>query len=208
MLFLFGFQACVSRKSSAYFQANGESNLPKHTLIFKSDDLLSIHVSCKDAELAAPFNPYLNVATPQAPSYANGIASVGGYLVDGKGEINFPVIGALRVSGLSREALTQLLQDSLKRYLQDPIVNIRVQNFRITVLGDVRSPGSFIIPNEKLTFTEAIGLAGDLNITAKRDNILLLRIENGKKKTCRINLTSDDIFTSPDCCSACICLFM
>ncbi len=199
MMILFGFQACVSRKSSAYFQVNGDASLPKHTLVFKPDDILSIHVSSKDPELAAPFNPYLNLVSPQAINYANGVASVGGYLVDASGNINFPAIGSVHIGGMSRENATKMLQDSLKRYLQEPTVNIRIQNFRITVLGDVRSPGSFIIPNEKLSFTEALGLAGDLNITAKRDNILLLRIENGKKKTYRINLTSDDIFTSPDC---------
>jgi polysaccharide export outer membrane protein len=199
MLVLLGFQACVSRKSSAYFQVNGEAGLPKHTLILKPDDILSIHVSSKDPELAAPFNPYLNLVSPQAPNYANGVASVGGYLVDASGNINFPVIGLVHLGGMSRENATKMLQDSLKRYLQEPTVNIRIQNFRITVLGDVRSPGSFIIPNEKLTFTEALGLAGDLNITAKRDNILLIRSDNGKKKTYRINLTNDEIFTMADC---------
>jgi polysaccharide export outer membrane protein len=199
MLFFFGFQACVSRKSSAYFQVDGDANLPKHTLVFKPDDILSIHVSSKDPELAAPFNPYLNLVSPQAVNYANGVASVGGYLVDASGNINFPEIGSVHIGGMSRENVTKMLQDSLKRYLQEPTVNIRIQNFRITVLGDVRSPGSFIIPNEKLTFTEALGLAGDLNITAKRDNILLVRAENGKKKTYRINLTNDEVFKSADC---------
>jgi polysaccharide export outer membrane protein len=199
LLFIIGLQSCVSRKSSAYFQSDGDAALPEYSLILKPNDILSIHVTSKEPELAAPFNPFATLVSPQATSYVNGIASVGGYLIDASGNIEFPVIGQLKVGGLSRNAASQLLQDSLRDYLQNPSVNIRIQNFRITILGDVRSPGSFIVPNERITFVEALGLAGDLNLTAKRENLLLIRSVNGVKKTYRVDLTHDNLFKSPEC---------
>jgi polysaccharide export outer membrane protein len=199
LLFSFCFQACVSRKSSAYFQFDGDVTLPEQSVVFGPSDILSIHVTANDPELAAPFNPYASIMSPQATTYANGVASISGYLIDQNGDIEFPVVGKLHIGGLTRKDAINLLQDSLKNYLQNPAVNIRIQNFRVTVLGDVRSPGSFIIPNERITFIEALGLASDLNLTAKRENLLLIRSVNGVKKTYRIDLTKDNLFKSSEC---------
>ncbi len=191
-------EGCVPRKSSVYFQNDTADSMPDFNFILRAGDLVSIVVSASDAELAVPFNQNPNQGTNQVSGYTNGIASSTGYLVETNGTINFPVLGSVTLGGLSRTEATQLMIEKLKLYLQNPSVSIRVLNFKVTVLGDVRNPGTFLIPNERISFPEALGLAGDLNITGKRDNLLLIRTVSGKKQTYRIDLTQADLFKSPD----------
>jgi polysaccharide export outer membrane protein len=133
----------------------------------------------------------------QMPGYVNGISAKGGYLIDENGKINFPLIGEIQLAGLTRTEATNLIQNKLREFINDAIVTLRIQNFKITILGDVKIPGTYNIPNERLTLIEAIGLAGDLNITGVRNNVLVIREENGIKKEYRLDLTKNDIFTSP-----------
>lgn len=195
MLFMSG---CVSRKSSVYFQKDTSDSIPDFNLTLREGDLVSIVVSASDAELVAPFNQNLNQGTNQVSGYTNGIASSIGYLINSNGTIDFPVLGTISIGGLSRSEAGQLIVDKLKVYLQNPSVSIRVLNFKITILGDVRNPGTFLIPNERISFPEALGLAGDLNITGKRTNLLLVRTVSGKKQTYRIDITQNELFKSPE----------
>ena len=90
-----------------------------------------------------------------------------------------------------------MLKDKLKDYLQNPVISIQIQNFRVTILGEVRNPGTFTIPNEKISIIEALGLAGDLTINAVRKNVKVIREENNIKKEYLIDLTKKDFILSP-----------
>jgi polysaccharide export outer membrane protein len=120
------------------------------------------------------------------------------YLVDTKGEIDFPVLGRLKIGGLSRDELITLLKSKLEPdYVLNPNINVIITNYKVTVLGDVRKPGSYNIPNERITILEAIGLAGDLNISGQRNKVLVHREEDGKKIQYSVDLLSQELFTSP-----------
>src|SRR5690606_9373199 len=105
-----------------------------------------------------------------------------GYLVDHKGEIQLPLIGSMKAAGLTTSQLRVELRNKLLTYLKEPVVNIRIINFKVSVMGDVGKPGIYQVQNERITLPEAITLAGDLNITAKRKNVLLIRERDGKRE--------------------------
>ena len=122
-----------------------------------------------------------------------------GYLVNNDGNIQFPILGTLKAEGLTKEQLKASITKKLvdRQLLTDPIVTIRLMNFRVTVLGEVRNPNVIQVPSEKISLLEAIGLAGDLTIYGKRENVLVIREENGQKVIKRINLNSSELLTSP-----------
>ena len=206
MIFL-PFVSCNVKRKIVYFQAlasSKDSNLinlqpqnSNYNLIFKTDDLIYIDVNSADVESLKPFMKEDLTGGNQLPGYINGISAKGGYLIDFNGNINFPLIGQVKIGGLSRTDATQLIQVKLREYIIDAIVTLRIQNFKVTILGDVKVPGTYNIPNERLTLIEALGLAGDLNITGVRNNILVIREEKGIKKEFRIDLTKSDVFASP-----------
>jgi polysaccharide export outer membrane protein len=127
----------------------------------------------------------------------NNITPVLGYLVEGDGTIKLPYLGKVVAEGQTRMQLEAALTEKFKDYTKNPIVNIRFLNYRVTVLGAVNNPGTFIFPNERMTVLEALGLSGDLTITGKRDDVLVIREINGVRNFGRINLLSKDIFHSP-----------
>ena len=189
--------SCASRKDVVYFQDTGdfETLVNNNDFVskFKVDDLVSVHVSSLNPEASAPFNLVR-------------VAQEGGlrpesldYLVDQAGEIDFPVIGKLKIEGLSPEELRILLRDRLSDYLKDPIINIRLRNFTVTVLGAVNSPGTYPVAGagEQITILEALGLANDLTIQGVRENVLVIRDFNGTKVYTRIDLTSKNMVKSP-----------
>lgn len=194
------FSSCVSKKDIIYFQ-NDQIDQTKvsnsYKTIIKPDDVLQITITALDVDAVRPFN--LSAVTYSTSSNsAIGVAQQQTYLVDTKGEIDFPVLGKLKIGGLTRDELIEFLKSKLEPdYILNPNINVRISNYKITVLGDVKMPGSYIIPNERITILEAIGLAGDLNISAERDNILVQREEGGKKVQYRVNLLSNNLFTSP-----------
>lgn len=200
LLLLLALNACAPKKKVVYFQgslSNAEAN-KNYTPVLKSDDLLSITVSSTEPEAVKPFNLTIsNYFNNNVGGYAMGAPTPPGYLIDAEGNIDFPVIGKLKLAGLSRSAAIDYLKEQLKPYVTNPTVLIRILNFKVTVLGEVRNPGTFTIPNERITLPEALGIAGDLNITAVRKNILVIRDENGKKTEYRVNLTSKELFASP-----------
>ena len=117
--------------------------------------------------------------------------------MDTDGEINFPVLGAMKVEGVSTKILAADLTKTLADYLKSPIVNVRLTNFKVTVLGEVKVPGSYTIPNERISIIEAIGLAGDLTIQGRRSTVLLVREQEGERKFVTIDLTNKKLFNSP-----------
>lgn len=187
--------SCASRKDVVYFQDTGafETLVNDNVSIskFKIDDLVSIHVSSLNPEASAPFNLFRGAEEggiqPQQVDY----------LVDQRGEIDFPVIGKLKIAGLSPDELRALLRDKLSEYLKDPIINIRLRNFTVTVLGAVNRPGTYPVNGEQITILEALGLAGDMTIRGRRDNVLVIRDFNGTKVYTRVDLTSKDMTKSP-----------
>ena len=190
--------SCVSNKRIAYFQYDeiDQSKVSNfYNTIFKPDDLLQITILSENIEAAKPFNlPAFSFATGNS---ALGTPVQQSYLIDSNGDIDFPVLGKLKLGGLSREEVIELFKKKLDPdYIKDPIINIRIANFKISVLGDVQRPGTYTIPNERITIIDAIGLAGDLNISGKRDNIMVQREENGKKIQYKVNLLSNTINTS------------
>lgn len=200
--FLF-LNSCVSKSKINYFQdkvltdtISKEVYRTSYTLYLKKDDLLKIDISSMDMESLKPFLAQNLNPINQVPSYSNGIAAYSGYLIDSDGNINLPIIGKLKLEGLSKMEAVELIRAKLSDYITDPIINITIQNFKVTILGDVKNPGSYNIPNDRITIPEILGIAGDLNITGIRKNILVLRDIDGIKKEFRIDLTSKDVFNS------------
>lgn len=199
LCFLLFFSSCRSSKSVLYLQnaAQGEKMVTEaeYSAVITEDDLLSIIVSCEDFEAALPFN------TPMAGLGNNfnntSNRTVYGYLVDKDGNIDFPVLGKIYVKGMTRDQLSELLKEKLQAYLKNPIVTVQFLNFRVTVLGEVKTPGNYAMNSERVTIFEALGRAGDLVINAKRNDILVVRDNGNEKEFGRIDLTSKDIFTSP-----------
>lgn len=193
--------SCVSTKRAIYFndQPEGVINNPAPAIqqTINPNDILSITVSSLNPEASVIFNNS-NVTTNSANEGGGG-KTASGYLVEQDGSIQFPILGKIQVAGLTKSELTEFLRKTLvdKKLLIDPIVTITFLNFRVTVLGEVLHPMVVNVPNEKISLLEAIGTAGDLTVYARRDNILLIREEKGKRLLKRINLNSSDIFSSP-----------
>ncbi|WP_424989056.1 polysaccharide biosynthesis/export family protein [Flagellimonas sp.] len=165
--------SCTSSKDVVYFQdaSQFETLVDDNTFTtkFKVDDLVSINVSTLDPEASAPFNLFRGAEEGGIrPEQVN-------YLVDKNGEIDFPVIGKVKIEGLSPSETRELLREKLKDYLKDPIINIRIRNFTVTVLGSVNRPGTYPINGEQISIMEALGYAGDINIKGRRDNVMVIR---------------------------------
>ena len=194
--------SCSMRKKIPYFNGLEPTDslvgATQHESRICPDDMLKIVVSALEPEAVAPFNlPVVAYASPntsqiyQTPSFQP-------YLVDIDGYIEFPVLGRVKVGGLKKSEAIAMLQDQLKAYLKDPIVTIQFMNYKVTVLGEVLRPGSYTIGNERITLMEALGLAGDMTVYGRRDNVLLIRENsNGAKEFVRLNLTKSDILSSP-----------
>lgn len=199
--FIFMLASCVNTRKTTYFNdiANGtyKTSYEAPQPLIHKNDLLSIYVSSLNADASQIYNtPGLSSTTAAS---ANGPATQNvGYLVNTEGNIQFPVLGTIKVEGLTTNELTDILADTLKarKLLIDPLVTIRFLNFRVTVLGEVGKPTVITVPNEKISILEAIGLAGDLTIYGKRDNVLLIREEEGKKIIHRVDLNSPATLTS------------
>jgi polysaccharide export outer membrane protein len=163
----------------------------------KPDDLLSILVMANDEKSTMLFNLPQELGNNLYGGYAQGAPTPPGYLVNSDGNIQFPIIGDIQLAGMTRTQAIEKLKEELSSYIVNPTISIRILNFRVTVLGDVRNPGTFTIPNERITVLEALGIAGDLLITGERENVLVVRDDDGKKREYRIDLTSESLFSSP-----------
>ncbi len=197
--------SCSDTKKLVYFDGVQDATLKiqeqNPVPVIQPNDLLSIIVSSLNAEASAIFNAP-NESTPttnQATVYGNNTLTVG-YLVNRNGDIQFPILGALHVEGMNKEQLTKYIAQQLidKKLLVDPIITIRHLNYRVSVLGEVTRPGIYTSPIEKFTILEALGMAGDMTMYGKKENVLLIReTSNGEKMIKRLNLNSKEILTSP-----------
>lgn len=199
--------SCVSQKEVAYFQ-NAENEAPdqaiaitnRFTPTIQPTDILSIYVTSLNPEASSFFNPYAAVAqgtTITQMLQPGQIPTNIGYLVDTEGNVELPMLGKVKVSGLTTLQARDQVREKLKPYLKEPTVNIRMLNFKVSVMGEVVRPSMFTIPNEQITLPEALSLAGDITIFGRRDNVLIIRETNGKREFARINLNRRDLFSSP-----------
>lgn len=189
------FSSCASRKEVVYFQ-NIESiktmdSLIENNTVIQPNDILKITVTAADPLAVRPYN-MLRVENAEASS--GGQQS--GYLVDAEGNIEFPELGRIKVSGFTRKELINTLVDRISVGVKNPIVNVTILNFKITVLGEVAKPNQYAVSGERITLIEALGMAGDLTIMGKRENILIMREADGKKTFERIDITQADFMNS------------
>jgi len=200
---LYCFISCSSTKKIAYLQ-NAENfkydslseNL--YDAKIKPKDLLTITVTTFDREGSLPFN----LIMPLASTQTNNLVSqpvLQSYLVDNEGYINFPVLGKIKVIGKTKTQLEDTLKRQLKTYLkEEPLVNVRFVNYKISVIGEVNRPNTFTVVNEKVNVLEALALAGDLTIFGKRENVKLIREHaDGGKEIVLINLNDSELVRSP-----------
>ena len=191
--------SCRTAEEVVYFQGSENDSLlvstSSFTPVFKTDDFLSILITGEDEESAKIYNLPATVATNQG--YTMGNPALYGYLVNSKGDISLPILGTMHVAGKNRMEVEAEIKTMLEGQLKSPTVHIQILNFKVTVLGDVKLPGTFKIPNERITVLEAIGLAGDLRMSGERQNVKVIRDSSGVKKEYLIDLTSKEVFRSP-----------
>ena len=194
------FASCASYKDIIYFQDISDRELQpllnEYEATIKKDDRLAIVVSGSDKTVTAPYNLTLSEISGTTTS-TNPEQSTLSYLVDSEGNIEFPILGTLHVEGMTRNELVRFLTEEIGKDVKDPIVYVSFKNFKITVLGEVRSPGTYTIDSEKISVLQALGRAGDLNLTAKRDGILLIREVDGVQQHYTLDLRNSDILESP-----------
>ncbi|PVH25593.1 polysaccharide biosynthesis/export family protein [Sphingobacterium corticibacter] len=166
--------------------------------IIQSDDLLSITVQTLDPTTSNIANQTEAIQAVGASSASNvGNQVISGFLVDKDGYVHMTLLGKVKVAGLTTYKARELITQKAQEFYRDPTVQVRFANYKITILGEVTRPATYTVPNEKVTILDALGLAGDLTIYGKRENVLLIREENGQKAMVRLNLADSDIFQSP-----------
>jgi len=211
--------SCTSQKAVTYFNSSNpvDSGVLRETAqegpatVIRKDDILAINVTSISSitpeadpvkvfrEGGAPFS----ITAGQAGGGASGGAAGGGanggggYLVDEQGFIDYPVLGKVKLEGLDVRAAKEELARRLKPYIKDPVVEVRILNFKVIVLGEVGRPGTLLAPNHKMTIMEAIAASGDIPITGRKDNVLVIRQNGNQREYGRINLTSREATRSP-----------
>ncbi|MGN1239742.1 MAG: polysaccharide biosynthesis/export family protein [Paludibacteraceae bacterium] len=165
--------------------------------VIKAGDALTITVSALDQEAVVPYNlPTVAFASPGMAQLTTA-QSMQYYIVDAEGKIEFPVLGTLQVLGMKTTEVANMIGEKLSAQVKDPMVLVRLINAKVTVMGEVNHPGQYTMPNGRMTLLDALGAAGDLSPYGQRDNVLITRETNGKLEFCRLNLNSDELFTSP-----------
>lgn len=186
--------SCGSKKKIVYLQ--GVENAASYESAgyepkLKPDDLLRITVSAQNPEVAVPFNG-ASVSSSSSNIYTEGQ----NYLVDSSGSIDFPILGKVQLTGLTTKDANSKLSGLISEYIKNPSINIRILNFKVSVLGEVAKPGSYNIQGERISVFDALSLAGDLTVYGKRTNILVVHEEDGKKTYSRIDITKGDFLKS------------
>lgn len=196
--------SCVSNKKIAYFQdiqgvnsAKLENATAYTEPVIQTDDILSINVFTLNPQSGAIVNQA--AATPALGGNTNSSVSTQntGFLVDKNGEIELSLIGKVKVAGLTTYQARELIRGKATDIYKEPNVQLRFANFKVSVLGEVNAPSAYTLPNEKVSILDALSLAGDLTIYGRRENVLVIRDNNGKKEFARLDLNSSEIFNSP-----------
>ena len=198
--------SCKTPKNVAYIQNSDYIDYTKSEYLYDArimpKDILTITVSTVNPDASAPFNLLVRNTLNSTGSITNSSGGVlQTYLVDNQGCIDFPVVGTLQVGGLTKAMCEKLIHDKIQRFMnaeENPIVTVRMSNYKISVLGEVNHPGMFTVSNEKINIFEALAKAGDLSIYGVRDHVKLIR-ENakGRKEIHTVNLNDADIVNSP-----------
>lgn len=196
--------SCKTSNQISYFQDLSQSpsgQLTEQDTNYETkicpDNELSIFVSSIDPNSVAVFNLPLTSFFSTGETSVTATPTIQTYLVDAKGYIEFPVLGKIKAAGLTRSELADYIKEKISVYAKSPIVTIKIRNFKISVLGEVKSPGTRTIMNERVSILDAIGMVGDLTLYGERTNVLLIRDNDGKKEYKRLDLTSSDLLTSP-----------
>lgn len=196
--------SCTNSKKLTYFNDQADAVIATTTTttpsIIRNNDLLSISVSSLNPEATAIFNtPNVTMSGNTPAANSGAIVQTTGYLVNVDGNVEFPVLGSVKAAGYTTGQLQAQLVKALndRKLLVNPIVTIRFLNFRVTVLGEVSRPTVINVPDEKISLLEALGLAGDITIFGKKENVMVIREEEGKKVIKRLNLLSNELFQSP-----------
>ena len=200
-LFVISLVGCASKKDVLYFQDIDDLDFElldslATTTVVESGDILRIRLTALEAKSLIPFQfdkPELNEGRTSSNME---MLQLNGYLVDKKGDINFPELGRIEVSGKTIKEVEEHIYGKLSAYIKEPTVSVRIINTKVTVMGDVRNPGTFSLSEERLTLPQAIGLAGDLNIKGDRHNILIIRNNGGQREVKRIDFTESDWMNS------------
>jgi len=192
LLIIFILSSCISQKDLVYVRNIdvNEKYIAKDLnkskdLIIGTGDMLSITVDGVDRESIRPFNIQQDIN-----------ASIRSYLVDSNGDITFPVIGKIQVSGLTKAQISKVIDEKLAPFLKNPTITVQLENFQVSVLGEVNRPGKYSSQNDRITIFEALSMAGDITLYGKKRNVLVTRELNGKMEFARLDLTSPDIFAS------------
>lgn len=197
LVFVMMFASCASKKDIVYFQGSAELqtvsvlSVPK----IQPNDMLSINVSAADIKAAQVFNQQSPL--PASGGETNGAGQQNVYIVEQDGSIDYPVLGKINLGGLTRQQAVDVFKTKLNEYIVNPGVNISFTNFRVSVIGEVKSPGTFTVSTDRITILEALALAGDLSIQGKRKNVMLIREVNGVKQIHTIDLTNKETLNSP-----------
>lgn len=196
--------SCGSVKNVPYLQNSDDVDLSASNFLYDArimpKDILTITVNTVNPEAAEPFNMIVR-NTLHGNSVGSSAGSLQTYLVDNKGCIEFPVLGTLEVGGLTKSLCEQMIHDKIKPFLnvnENPVVTVRMSNYKISVLGEVNRPGMFTVGNEKINIFEALAQAGDLTIYGVRDKVKLIRENSeGRKEVVTLNLNDANIIKSP-----------
>ncbi len=197
--------SCGSVKNVAYLQNSDSINLDNSRFLYDArimpKDQITISVNTTTPEASLPFNLLLQNAYTQGRSVSYSGGTLMPYLVDNEGYINFPIVGKLKVGGLTKSEAEQLVTEKIRPYLaeaENPVVTVTMASYSVSVLGEVNRPGSFMVSREKITILEALAQAGDLTIYGVRDRVKLIREDaTGKKSIVKLNLNDANIVNSP-----------
>lgn len=190
LLFL---SSCVSRKKIVYLENIEQKDsytVAKQEVKLQPDDLINIIISAENPEVTVPFN------LPQIQGnydINDKQSAIKTYLINTEGYIEYPVIGKIKLGGLYRSEAIALLRQKVSEYIKNPTINLRILNYKISVLGEVVKPGSYTIQGERITVLEALSLAGDMTIYGRRNNVLVIHEEDGKKTYQRFDMTKSDM---------------
>ncbi|MDR1653561.1 MAG: polysaccharide biosynthesis/export family protein [Prevotellaceae bacterium] len=199
------FSGCTSQRKIAYFNDLSAKDTTSINRIFHSapvatickGDILAITVSTLDTDAALPFNlPYVGYMSPGS-SQLNNVQTIQSYIVDNEGNITMPILGKVNLLNRNRNEAIEVISEKLQPYLKEATVTLRFQNFKVNVLGEVQRPGQYTINNERISILDALALAGDMTIYGQRNNLLVIRDNNGKLDFTRINMNEDALFRSP-----------
>lgn len=202
ILLALSLNSCATKEDIVYFYEGkealeGQKNLLDYEPKIEKNDVLRINVSSSsiNEEIVAPFQ--MKTGSQQSQGGGSQDPSLSGYLVSPEGKINFPVLGEIKVEGLSRTEIQKKLEDEIEVYLKDPIVDVRIVNFRVTVLGEVGSPGRVEVTDGRISMPELLASVGSISYDGRRENITIIREVDGVKSIGTIDMTTTDLFSSP-----------